>query len=349
MRGSIGWTIAFVATIVLTRLAVAKPPASYEFFLDDEPIEPRILSLHGEPDRPRPGDLVTIGEFTVVLDDPGPYRFTKKRDRLVLRLEHRLSTVVALRLLPRDPLPRNAPPNLRSLILCGGVRPREVPDLSRLDLDGVCVTLRGGRFDKLPAGVRHLVLRGATIRKAPAAERLASLWSLRLDNSPFVDLSALGAAKGLRVLAVSEQPLPPQEVWPGLSGLRHLDLRGASDLQGVPFVRAMKELRYLDIESTAVDDLRPLSDHPALRVVRANAALVRHLPAGRLPSLRELRALSVYSRRRDPPAVAPVPEAEAASFRARNPHARLLDRWEPLLAEAAKGARRLRIRTGGTC
>lgn len=60
-------------------------PTSYEFFLNGEPIAPRVSSLHGDPNRPRAGDVIRVEDHRLVLGDPGVYRFFRKGlERLLL-------------------------------------------------------------------------------------------------------------------------------------------------------------------------------------------------------------------------------------------------------------------------
>ena len=55
-------------------------PQAGQFSLDGENISPRIYSLEGTPGKATAGDVVYVGEYLLVLDGPGPYRFFSDKE-----------------------------------------------------------------------------------------------------------------------------------------------------------------------------------------------------------------------------------------------------------------------------
>lgn len=361
--------------LVLGACASAPPPArvtapprpaavSYRFSVDGKAYEPTVLSLEGEPGRPRPGDLIRVDDFLLVLGSEPDQRFRRGGKDLAptLHLElgggRRLLVAAKIgwsfekeRKVIANPLAGLSAAELRGL---RGLVLDEWPAgigalLAALDPERVALTItnttaqgKERRFPPLPATLRYLRVREWSSEGIRDYAPLASLRSLRvlsvenLSRDP-LDLRLLAGMAGLRVLALGGVATRSDEALAGLRELRVLELAGTGVVR-IEGVRAMRALRRLDLSRTRVEDLSPLDGLDALEEVDANLSRVSKLPRIPLPRLQRLTLLG-----------APVSDAAVAELRRTNPQGRIHHRWTAALRDTLAGADRLRARTGGTC
>jgi hypothetical protein len=361
--------------LVLGACVSAPPPArvtapprtaavSYRFSVDGKPYEPTVLSLQGEPERPRPGDLIRIDDFLLVLGSEPDQRFSRGGKDLAptLHLElgggRRLLCAAKIgwsfekeRKVVANPLAGRSAAELRGL---RGLVLDEWPAgigalLAALDPERVALTItnttaqgKERRFPPLPATLRHLRVREWSSEGIRDYAPLASLRALRflsvenLSREP-LDLRLLAGMAGLRVLVLGGVATRSDDALANLRELRVLDLAGTGVVR-IEGVRAMRALRRLDLSRTRVEDLTPLDGLEALEEVDANLSRVAKLPRIPLPRLRRLALLG-----------APVRDTAVAELRREHPRCLVHHRWTAALRDTLAGADRLRARTGGTC
>jgi hypothetical protein len=354
---------ALLALVGAAAASAAEPAPGYTFKLDGRAITPTIVSLHGTPDRPHPGDLVEVDGYWLTLgtETTQEFRTTPRETGLLLAvLPGGRTEAVGARVgrtfkgderVTIDPLKELSPDELARL---RGVTLGDWPDgigdrLRHLDPARACVTISGdtargkeGALPPLPAGLRYLrVDENTNVGGIQDYSRLLGLKELRFlsirSMTGPVDCAALRNAGKLEYLQLHAWKAVNFDRLEALAALRHLDLAYNEHLRAIPFARAMTGLRSLDVSRTGVADLRPLDGLKELAAVRASRSPVRALPA-RVPALRSLEVMSTR-----------LADADAAAFAGAHPACRVLFRWDRALADALTGVDRVRVRTGGTC
>lgn len=171
-----------------------------------------------------------------------------------------------------------------------------------------------------PPGTRHLVATsepevydgtlGFGVTDFSCLPKLADLETLALGsgNREF-DLSLVVPCTKLRTLDLTDQRLLHPEL-----------------------LAKMTALQRIVLVKSAVHDLSPIAELPAVRVVDASFSRVAVLPESRVPSLVELHLIG-----------AEVPDEAVAAFAAKNPQCRVWHRFGPSFRRELEGADRLRV------
>jgi hypothetical protein len=353
-----------VLFLVLTGAAhaAAPPPQGYRFTVNGRAFTPAILSLHGTPGQPQPGDLLDLGDHLIPLGPSGAYDFHTGPGGSFLLRQGGKDRLVAVTVdwtyegetkVVRNPLKKLSPAELRGLL---AVRVDDWNEdtaqaLKKLDPARVCLTLTdnahhgpGRTLPPLPAGLVYLQIDERSNRGISDYSRLSEQTKLRFlrvrGMTGPVDAASLAKAADLRYLGLRGCGVRNVETLSRLRSLRHLDLGYTDGTDRVSFATpaAMPHLRNLNISRTAVEDLRPLGGHRQLRVLEASESKVRFLPKAPVPALRRLTIMSTRAG-----------DEAVAAFAAAHPGCRVLFRWEGALRDELKGATRLRVRSGGTC
>lgn len=297
-------TVLFLATLS----ACGDSRTEYRFFLDDEPIEPEILALVGEPGAPAAGDVALVDRFAFVLGEGGDHRlFTVSRaQRRSLRELDDGSRVRWTWSLGRGDDEPSADPedwrHVRGLVLWGGWA-EHAAVLDHVSLRDCLVTQNANAdapvFTDLPADARYLDLGSRRVGELPSD---VALPDLRLLVLPKWDWDALWE---------SEYP-DPEESRPE---------------QALGWIAELRDLRRLDLSGSAVRDLSPLGGHEKLRYLRADDAPIELLPRTPLPDLRRLDAVEW-----------PRADEEIERFRSMQPRTRVVvgptERLRDLVSEA---------------
>jgi hypothetical protein len=343
------------AAMLLDRLVVT---------VDGQPVDPASVSLDGNPDELRAGDLMMIDSLVLTLGTENEYHFhtTPSEDgRLWLESADGTRRLVGVSVRQRyrdgqtvieDPLTKLTPGEVRGL---WGIYLEHWSDAigDRLkDIDPVraCVCISDGAavrpgqsLPRLPVPLRCLVVDSRSsdgLKRFDAISRLPDLRYLRvrLISHSTVDLSVLKNAPRLRRLEMSGVRLRNSRQLARLSNLRVLDLGYCQGIGDVAFVRQLPRLRHLSVRRTDVEDLSPLVGHPALEQVDADRSPVRRLPAEPASQMRILRVMSTR-----------LSDDQVSSFRLANPDCLVWHRWTTAFQQAVDRADHLRVRTGGTC
>jgi hypothetical protein len=352
------------------RAAPAAPRPTFE--VDGAPFEPRVLSLHGDPANPRPGDVVFVDGIPLTLGEGPAYRFrttdAEEDGRVYLLLPGGRERVVGARTRWTIGRGRGNPFVVRNLL--EPLTDEEMGGLWGLHLDGwnEAVAAKVARIDPartcvavtdscggpgretvrpmpvLPAGLRALLLdenssEGMTSLAPLADQDALVLFSTSGFSRVPLDLGLLAkSAAGIRHLRLGRAPLRSPELLAGFTFLRELDLRGNQGIADLGFVRGMAELRRLHVDGTPIRDLGPVGGLARLEEITADGTKAEVLPAGPLPALRLLRVMS-----------AAVPAPAVAGFRKAHPLCRVWHGWnEALRAELGTGDRVV-VRSGGLC
>lgn len=365
------------------------PVASgYRFELDGVPVSPRITSLAGEalpragdiihlglhreslPDlvAPMPNELVARGSASMVLGQPGHYRYftdSVHPDALELSFDGGPRHLVHAQ---AEDIPGRPPATLRRL---RGLSLRTWSDdiaaaLAGLDGAGLVLDyeLPDGQYSpelRLPPGLHGLQL-GVALgdvlgmlrdQVAPAGPlRLAGLADLERLRYLHLDLTSISAGGPSWIDAVElaqlstlehlviDASLPVRELerLRALARLRVLDLSGRRELTDLAFVAGMPALRRLDVGRTGVTSLAPLAGHPQLVELHADASPIAALPVPPPPGLRTLAVMATG-----------LDDDAVEAFAALAPGVDVHHRWDQRLAGVAACATRLVVRSGGVC
>jgi hypothetical protein len=342
----------------------ARTSGAYTFTKNGKAFEPQVLSLHGEPKSPRPGDPIRWGDLLVTL---GPERdchlVQEKHDRGRVYLKQADGTRRVVGAIVRwsyesdkktlvNPLADLSPAEIRGL---WGVYLEAWPKgievkLRELDPARACVTITDesarGTAKELPS--LHPELRclnvdersSMGIKSYDKLQDLTKLTFLRLNTLTVRQLDArmLQHIQSLRYLDLSMTGVQHLEGLARLKNLRYLNLTYNDSVRSISFASGLKQLRRLEIRRTPVEDLSPLAGLHRLEEVNANMTKVRRLPSGPMPGLRRLQVMS-----------APLSDMAVAAFARENPRCVVLFRWTEALRRAAAGVTRVRVRSGGTC
>ena len=350
--------------LVLVALSNPAWSADYAFYFEGKEYKGTPQPVFGAPGAPEKGDVIWIGDFPVVLAEPGRYEFRFGNPQRTLLLG-RLPGDAAERPVGvkidthyeddksslHDPLPEMTPEikaGLRSVVL------EEMPADPAASLRGIdwahaalvvneeYSTNESEILRELPAGLRYLdfdVGRSPSLGDVSNLSKAVDLVWLSLDGLMTVDAEVLAGMSKLRNLEASGVTLENYGKLASLKEVRELALDSVRELTDLGFVAAMPELRSLNVAHTPVTSLAPLAGLKKLEQVDADQSAVKELPAGtEVPALKRLSLLST-----------PVPEAALDAMRQALPTCRIDSSWHGMLVEALKEASRLRVRSGGTC
>lgn len=336
--------------LLLTALATAEP---YTFTLNGKAVEP--VSRQKQP--LGPGDVVELYPYAFRLDEPGEYRLeTRKGEpqrvyRETVRGTHVFVAGVEQTYVKEKPVIQDG---LRGLTPQEAAHLRGVyvdhqsravwAELEALKpFDAVWVLKPGLDDDRkvpaLPSGVQYLLLRqtmSPSWSDWSSLGRFSTLRYLRADlMEPQFSPEALGTHQNLQFLSVDQ--------WKDARGLERFGKLQTLHINGVAlpdlgFVRAMPELRELEVRHAGLTNLEPLAGHPALRHVEAPFNPVASLPTQPWPVVQRVNVLG--SR---------LSNDQAQAFRAAHPQATLTWNHQETLMEKLRLADKLRVRSGGTC
>ena len=357
----------------LARSAYAGDPPTVKVVLDGQETSTYVMVVEGDGKTAAPGDLVEIGGFILTRGTEPVLRVRREPGRLYLVGEGGKDTVVAAVAATLRPGQDPEADLVEGAITYAGQKPEKdtlspltdaeiaglrgvrlvnpseamVARLAKADPAKCCFAVVNAEDDPvplLPKGARVVVMGLGHSNEGPLdLAPLAGLSDLRVlflgwRFNVETDLSPLAGLSRLRVLDLGSRAVTHAEALSGMKDLRLLDASGCENLAEIGFARNMLALERMGIARTPVADLTPLSAHPALREIDADASKVTTLPSGRLPALRTLRLLS-----------APVPQAAVDRFRRENPDCDVIVRRRDLLFVAIGGVDRIRVRSGGTC
>ncbi len=372
MRRHARYTLAIVVLTALAAAVSGSPRTladeSYTFTVDGEPYDPWVISLDGEPEQPRPGDLISIDRVFLTLGERRECHFvtTPEEDgRLLLRNADGSQRVIAATvnyeygdleddyaLVIYNPLAKLSAEEIRGL---WGVRLNQWPQgiegkLQHIDPLRTCVTVNHNtaqgeqaKFPPVPTSIRYLFVdenmnRG--IEDYSPLARLSALRFLRLDTvgRAAVDLRWIAGNRELKHLNLSGDSVKNLPALEALTELRYLDFDFCEGVDDVSFVAAMGRLKRLSLEETQVKDLSPLSGLEELIEFNAAITPAEKLPDGPMPALRLATIFSTS-----------VSDERAAAFAASHPQCDVRHRWGAAFRRAAAPTTRIRVRSGGTC
>jgi len=234
--------------------------APYEFILDGEILNPEVITLHGEIDSPRPGDVVVIGDHQLVLGSPGIYRLVQQGEgRLARILDDHTQSLVALRI------------NLLT-------QESELRNLS----DHVWAELRGL---EIGPGARISDL-GNVLGRVDAAHCIIRIMDLPEDR-PFASLPS-----DLRYLDLQHTRLTSISGVERIKELQYLILPSERNLTSLLPATELTELCYLEIPGTGISDFRSLDCLANLRHLVITCSPVSNLPTRRLPRLERVELVA---------------------------------------------------------
>jgi hypothetical protein len=346
------------------------PYRPYTFTRDGQPFRPRVIPIHGTPDRPLPGDLIAVGlhpdsnwhELTLMLGAERECHFlsaTKEDGRLFLKKKGGGRRLVGAwvewsypgaTLIVHNPLDKLSSRQIRGL---WGVYLDEWPkgiekQLSQLSLDRACITASGrtarrGSFPPIPAAARCLLVHQdfapGGLRQLTPLKRYRSLraFVFSVNGVSKLGLGLITANRGLQLLSLGVERLGSVDDLGELTQLRHLNLAGSKSVTSLGFARKLRNLRRINVAATPVEDLSPLKGLAQLNYVNADWSKVKKLPSSFAPSLRTLRVMST-----------PLKERQVAALAKRQPKLALYHRWLTALRRALKGADQVIVRKRGT-
>jgi len=335
------------------------------FTLNGKPFRPRIISLDGDRENPKAGDLIHVDRHLLTLGEGEKFDFItteSQAGRVFLKDENgEGKRVVSVRVswtfdddtkVVRNPLAKLSAAEVKGL---WGLVLDEWPagiekKLAEIDPRRTCVTVtentaqgNSKSFPELPAELRYLRLDESSsmgIKDYGSLARFTELRVLimRILTKSKLDLRAISKNRRLRYLGLSGCDITNQDALEALTELRELDMSWCEELKSIAFVRGMKHLRFLELSRSGVSDLSALGGLPELQRVYANMTPVSLLPKQRLPALGELHIMS-----------APVSAQAVDAFREAHPESTVTHGWTDAFVQAVKNVTRIRVRSGGTC
>jgi hypothetical protein len=362
MQGNAYAAVAgLILLIVAPRLAANEQPREgYSFSVNGKAEIPQITLVDGTADSPRPGDVVSICGFRLVLggEQIQRYQFDEKEPNILwIEANNHKRVAAAVRVgwdykidtrVLVNPL-RNLKPDeisrLRGISLEGWSN--EVAQaMTHINAETVCIEAiidslgnRPYRIPPLSRDLRYLSLQEHTNQGLRDFRPLLEFKKLRyLDlgtlTVPF-DCDALVNASQLEHLSiVAMSGLVHLDSVRRLTTLRSLELSYNFRLQTIDVAADLPNLRTLGLRRTGISDLRPLAGHPNLEVIDADYSPVEQLPLQRrFPALRRLELLSTA-----------VSDAVVTVFVRRNPQCHINRHFLPKLAPRLAGIDRLRVR-----
>ncbi|MBT3200988.1 MAG: hypothetical protein HN350_13880 [Phycisphaerales bacterium] len=349
-----------VTMLVLFLAAIAAQGAEkskYTFTLNGDPVYPDIISLDGDDDNPKAGDLVNIDGHLLTLGKHKKCDFIKtdRKDGRLCLLENGKKRVVGVRVgrwfAPEgrewgtsNPLAKLSAAEVKGLwglvieVWPEGIEKR----FSQIDPLRTCVTVRkpppfkrGDVYSKLPTKLRYLNVNYSSTALSEIDYTPLGQFDLRvlvLRTSGSLDTRLISKNKHLRHLNLSGGGLANTNALASLTELRELDLSFCMKLKNIEFVRGMKQLEWLDLWYSGVTDLSPLGGLPKLQRVNAYITPVSKLPMQRMPALLELQVMCTKL------------DAKAVqAFRKTNPKCRVKHKWNEELQANLKGVNRISV------
>jgi hypothetical protein len=364
----LGICLAVALAVIGEAFGVESPGTNgpdYVFTVNGKPVTPHVISLHGHPKNPQPGDVICLYPFWLTLGEERTCRFvsTSREDgRLLLESADGKKRVVAVaatwtyaddKRVVVNPLAKLSNAEIQGL---WGVSldcwPEGVSEkLKEVDPAKTCLALSdsvvedrdSGKLPALPSGLQYLVISERSNMGIKDYESLRGLSSLRFlviqaMTAKAIDADLIAQNRSLCCLDLKTRRLDKPEALGTLSAMIDLNLAGIRGLNTVAFATKMDQLRQLNVAYTSVKDLSPLAGLTKLEEVSASMSPIGTLPQSAMPSLRTLDLLSTG-----------VSEAAVAAFEKLNPKCVVQSRWDRSLQQAVAGATRLRVRSGGTC
>lgn len=136
--------------------------------------------------------------------------------------------------------------------------------------------------------LESLTIRQSEVRDLSALVGLKKLHSINVMSSPVADLTPLARMTQLRALLVDSRSDSPLDLTP-LRSLRNLEILrvgGQPEIRNICVLRQLKNLEWVDLSGTAVDDLSAFSSLPRLKYLSLNGTNVVDLrPLSNLESL----------------------------------------------------------------
>jgi len=348
---------ASVSAAPAAELRAAARPKAQSFTLNGKPCDAELMPLADGAVHPTRGDVVTLDEFALELDEKVTLDYVHVDDddeALYRRDESGALRLAALRITTADESwatrVREVPDELRGL---GGITidpswRHALPLLAQLDLSHTYVTAEltdsTAVTPPLPSGTHNLaVVVMASDPRAPVdfqpVGRLAHLHSLKVDTEFHpLDATLLSSATELEQLSVVSGPLVHASALAALSQLRVLDVAYTHDVSSLEFARSLTELQRIDARGTDVTDLAPLAELPRLAHVDIDASRLASLANGTWPALQWLSVLGTR-----------VTRDQATRFRTAHPSVDLRHGWLATLRREVEGTERVRVRAFGTC
>jgi Leucine-rich repeat (LRR) protein len=283
-----------------------------------------------------PGEVVKIRSHWLTLGPPGTYDLHATTSGLARTFEDGHSEVIAVTI-GRDllepessinnPLAAMSPEERKCV---REVKLRAVDDavyasLEDLDFSRAAITWMevfwsgpAEALPRLPTGTQHLVI--------------ILHYNLRFGMSEVRDISAIEKLANLRTLFAQAPNSDFDLGWIRKNRhLTHLSLSGQR-IRSPETLLQFPELERLDLDRAAIQDLSLLSKLTRLESLHANFSRAARLPAGAMPSLKELQV-----------AGAELSDAAVERFRKANPGCRIDHRWNRIFRERTSEATRIRL------
>ena len=282
----------------------ASPPRPaqepYRFTLNGRPFLPRVLSLNGTPEDPRPGDVLGVLDWYFVLGDErgGDLSSTSH----LLRLDGRVIAVRVEQGAKDDltcPLDDMTPDEIRGL---RGIRLNTWDDaiegaLALANPTKLCVIIddlwplrHRGRVPPFFRGLRYFMVRPqgrfAWGRSLPREEDyIGPELELLAFHRP-LDAARLARCGRLRYADLSRpeddlmsNDMAPASAFAMLGELRVLDIAGTSALTDLGWAAVLPHLRHLNVSRSDITSLSGIEGHPSLCAVYADQTKVGARPA----------------------------------------------------------------------
>ncbi len=352
--------LCWLAAVLLTAGTGAR---EFTFTHNGRPLDPAGAHLSGDASKWAEGDVIFVGEFSILLGPPGAWHFKSSRalpNLLFRAVDGKESPVAAVidedyrgdENVLRNPLEQMPAPDragLRGLTvdaplkdLAGTLAGLNAAQVA-LSITDDCLTEKSKSLPALPGALTWLdVDEGSNhgIEDLAALKNLTALRGLRLHllTVEQFDARLLSGMKPLRWLDLHAADLTGLEGLSALTNLHTLDVSWHEKLRSVSWASGLTALQSIRLTNTAVSDLTPLSGLPALREIAAQNSPVENPGSGGFPALRSLNLLATA-----------VTADDAAAFRKAHPQCEVLSGYHETLAAAVKQATRLRVRSGGTC
>jgi len=286
---------------------------SYTFTINGQPLLPRIVSLHGDSEHPRPGDLIAIDELLLTLgperdchfliesEKDDPFHFSK----VFLRLADGRRRVVGVRVYYANPMERK-PPIVDPL---GGLSADEsrglwgvhldawskelAREVQRLDLGRTCIAVASDvrepngektAFPRLPRDLHYLAAEGwgddNPFGNDDVLRRFTQLRFLSISGSPSTTFDArwLTKCRQLCRLDLTNHMIEHAEALSQLDQIECLNLSGVRNLADADFAEKLTKLKSLDLADTAIWSLYGLANHPSLARLDVSRTKVRDVP-----------------------------------------------------------------------
>lgn len=360
----IGKIMLLVVFTMLFFSSVGFADGDYKFILNGKKIDPYIISLNGEPEKPKPGDLVSINRCLITLGEPGEYKFKGSLyngGKLFLVKKDGFKQVIAVKIRwdynkkgkiihnPLDKLSKKEIEGLRAI--CFDAWPQGVEEqLKFINPKRVCITLKGEvaqgksmKFPPLPENIAYLSIdenSNQGIKDYAPLSNFKSLvfLSVNVFTNDHFDILMVSNNNGLRSLNLNGQNLINSDKLPKFKQLRWLNIGDCDGIKDLQFAADMKFLKYLIMYATKIPDLSPLASLKFLTYINANSSAIKKLPTRGFPSLKALKIMSSKLSKKD-----------VEAFAKAHPDCKISFGWNTALQNSLVGVTKIRLRSGGTC